>query len=175
MKRIARGLLVGAVAVVAAACLAWAEDVQGAGKAQAQDVKSAVQAAPAEMQATPATAPAAPAAPAPAAATGGLEVVEASIATGIENREPVGVAETFPAGTEKLYCYSKVTGGTEGDEIVHRWLKGTEEMAQVTLKVNGSPWRTFSSKTIAPDMTGSWSVDILQGENVLKTLKFEIK
>jgi hypothetical protein len=126
--------------------------------------------APAEQ-----TAPAAAPAEQTAAAEATLQVETAAIATGIENREPVGAAETFPAGTEKLYCYSKITGGKEGDEIVHKWMKGDMEVGSVPLKINGSPWRTKSSKTLGADAAGQWSVEILQGTTVLKTLKFEIK
>lgn len=105
----------------------------------------------------------------------GLLVAEAAIATGIENRAPQGAAESFPAGTEKLYCYSKFTGGKAGDEITHKWIKGGQERASVNLKVGGSPWRTFSSKSLGKDDNGSWTVEIRQGETVLKTLAFEIK
>jgi len=104
-----------------------------------------------------------------------MQVVEASVATGIENRAPQGAAESFPAGTEKLYCYTKLAGGQAWDEITHKWMKGGEQRAVVILKVGGSPWRTFSSKTILKEDTGAWSVEILQGDTVLKTVSFEIK
>ena len=125
---------------------------------------------PAETK--PAEAKPAQAAESQTAATS-LQVEEVSIATGVENRAPVGAAESFPAATEKLYCYTKLTGGKEGDTIVHKWTLEGQTIAEVTLKVNGSPWRTFSSKTVA-GQTGKGSVEILQNGTVLKTVNFEI-
>jgi hypothetical protein len=42
------------------------------------------------------------------------------------------------------------------------------------LKVSGSPWRTFSSKTLGEHAAGAWTVDVLQNGTVLKTLKAEV-
>jgi len=144
------------------------------------DAKSAVAA---EVKA-PVPAPAAateakPAAPAPAskpatAETAGLAVEEAVLATAIENRAPQGAAETFPATTEKLYCYTKLTGGKPGDSIVHKWSHEGKVVSEITLKVDGSPWRTFSSKTLGENAAGAWQVEIVQNNAVLKTAKFEV-
>jgi hypothetical protein len=136
--------------------------------------------APANVQSStvasvPATAgtEAAPVTAAPVAKA--LEIVNAVICTDIQDREPVGAADSFAVGTLKLYCYTKITGANEGDEIIHVWKKGSEEMARVTLKLGGSPWRTRSSKNLAEDAAGTWTVDIMSGDTVLKTLTFEIK
>lgn len=106
--------------------------------------------------------------------TSALKVETIEIATGIQDRAPQGAGETFPAGVEKLYCYTKIVGGQEGDKIVHKWKKGGEVMAEVTLTVNGSPWRTHSSKVMSPEMSGDWSVEVLQGEQVLASRKFTV-
>jgi hypothetical protein len=134
----------------------------------------------AEAPAVPAAAPAAaapvmaaPAETAPAA--GAWEVAEAAIATGVENRQPVGAAEKFSASAGKLFCWSKISGGAAGGEIVHEWRKGEEVVAEVKLNIGGSPWRVYSSKVITPEMTGKWSVAIKQGDQVLKTLEFEVE
>lgn len=136
-----------------------------AATAQGQTEEQAVE-QPAE---TKATAPASDEAGAPAE---NLQVLEASVATDMENRQPVGAAEQFPASVGKLYCYTKIGGGRAGDEIVHKWLKGTETMTEVSLKLGGSPWRVYSSKAILPEWTGKWSVEISQGGTVLKTVEF---
>jgi hypothetical protein len=192
-------LAVAMAVVIGGSSLAWAEESKSAAcdtkvcaaapaAAQAAEGTSAP-AAPAEkapMQAAPAE-PAAVAAPAekiakPTAAEEttvasgeGSEVLEASIATGMENRQPVGAGETFPASVGKLYCYTKIAGGQEGGEVVHKWMKGGEPMAEVTLKLGGSPWRVYSSKIIVPEATGKWSVDVMQDGKVLKTLEFTVE
>ena len=151
------------------------------------DAKTASPAAPAIAKPV-APAPAAPTeakptAPAPAASSetkpvvaeaASLTVEEIAVATSVENHAPVGAAESFPASTEKLFCYSKVAGGKEGDTIVHRWSHDGKMISEVTLKVNGSPWRTFSTKALDEDAAGSWTVEVLQNNNVLKTTKFEV-
>jgi hypothetical protein len=122
-------------------------------------------------------APAAQIAAQPAAAgaeASSLTVDEISVATGVENRAPVGAAETFPAATPKLYCYTKLSGGKEGDTVVHKWSHDGKVVSEVTLKVSGSPWRTFSSKTLGEDAAGAWTVDVVQNNCVLKTAKFEV-
>jgi Protein of unknown function (DUF2914) len=104
-----------------------------------------------------------------------LEVIEIAVAKGIENREAIDVADTFTPDVERLYCYTKIKGGKEGDSITHRWKKGEDVMAEVSLNVNGSPWRTHSSKAIMKEWLGTWTVEILQGDAVLKSKEFTIK
>ncbi|MEW6516863.1 MAG: DUF2914 domain-containing protein [candidate division FCPU426 bacterium] len=131
--------------------------------------------APAETSPAPAAAAeeAAPAQVASAPAT--LEVAEIAIAKGVENREAVDSGDTFPADVAKLYCWTKLTGGKEGDSITHRWLKDGEVMGEVSLNVNASPWRTYSSKAIMPEWKGKWSVEVLQNGTVLKSQEFTIE
>ncbi len=104
-----------------------------------------------------------------------LEVKAIAIAPEIKDREPVDAGNEFPATVGKLYCYTKIVGGKEGTSIIHRWKRKGEVVAYVRLAVNGSPWRTFSSKSIQSDWTGPWSVDVLEGDNVIKTIDFTIK
>lgn len=104
-----------------------------------------------------------------------LKVVESGLAAGMENRSPIDSGDKFSSTVKKLYCFTKVTGGKEGSQVIHRWKKGEEVMASVTLAVNGSPWRTFSSKNIMPEWTGSWTVDVMDGETIITTLPFIIE
>lgn len=103
-----------------------------------------------------------------------IAVEAAAIATGIEDHAPVGVGESFPYDTEVLYCYSKITGGAEGDHVEHRWYFKDTLMATVPLNVNGPSWRTHSSKRIIRIWEGEWRVDIINAGEVLKSLKFTI-
>jgi hypothetical protein len=49
-------------------------------------------------------------------------------------------------------------------------------MAAVELNVGGSPWRTWSSKTIDPSWTGAWTVEIKDAQGtILQTLNFQIQ
>jgi hypothetical protein len=102
--------------------------------------------------------------------------VEAKLCTGIEDRMPVGEATSFAKDVEKVYLWTKVTGVTEGEAVIHHvWLKDGVEMADVSLPVKGSPWRTYSYKTIPPEWAGSWEVKVTGADgNVITSLAFTV-
>ncbi|MBI3398187.1 MAG: DUF2914 domain-containing protein [Deltaproteobacteria bacterium] len=105
-----------------------------------------------------------------------LSVEAAVIATGVENLTPMGVAEKFPATVGKLYCYSKIVGGTEGSSIKHIWYRGDKNVSEIVLPIKYPSFRTYSYKTIPPDWTGKWKVEIVANDGtVLKTLEFDVE
>jgi Protein of unknown function (DUF2914) len=112
--------------------------------------------------------------PTQAGAAKAAATVEASVGTSVADRTLAGAAESFPKGTEKLYCFSKVTGA-ENSEIEHVWYKGEAEQGRVKLKVGGSPWRTYSSKTLGADASGDWRCDVVQDGKVLQSVKFKVE
>lgn len=109
---------------------------------------------------------------APAAASASAE---ASVGTAIADHALTGAAESFPKGTAKLYCFSKVTGADTTSGIEHVWYKGDTEVGRVKLKVGGSPWRTYSSKTLGADASGDWRCDVVQNGTVLQSVKFKVE
>jgi len=99
---------------------------------------------------------------------------EVAVGTAVADRALTGAAESFPKGTAKLYCFSKVTGAdTTG--IEHVWYKGEAEQARVKLRVAGSPWRTYSTKTLGDDASGDWRCDVVQNGAVLQSVKFKVE
>ena len=109
------------------------------------------------------------------ARAGELVVAEASIATSVTGLVPDGVAESFSNDVGKLYCYTKVTGGEEGDTITHKWYYGDDVMAEVTLGVKSSEYRTYSSKNLMSQWKGDWRVEIASSDGtVLETLNFTL-
>jgi len=166
------------LAVAAAAGLAMAQEqevpVQVAAPAASVTVEEAVMctgvvdrvpqgvpqaAAPAE---TPAETPADPTAAA-----------QPPVAAQTPAAEPVAAAEpAFAIG--KVYCFTKVTT-TAPTTIKHVWYFGGTAVHTMELAIGGSPWRTWSNKTVAPGMTGSWKVEIQDASGaVLKTLTFSV-
>lgn len=104
-----------------------------------------------------------------------ITISKAVMATGVENREPTGVAEQFPDSVGTLYCYMVVEGDFPETQLVQVWMHGDHEMAKVPLTVKGPRWRTWSTKKIMVDWTGAWSVKIEDANgNVLKTVNFTI-
>ncbi len=112
--------------------------------------------------------------PAPAAPE--LKVEQAVIAKDVQNREPVEPGEKFAADVGKVYCFTKISGAKGETEIKHVWYLGDKMMGEVPLKLNGSPWRTWSIKTIDKSMTGAWKVEVKDATgNLLSTVNFTIE
>ncbi len=132
-------------------------------------------AAPAPPASTPAVT-AVPAAPAPKAQAANLTVSRMEIAGSIENREPAGIAATFPAATEKVYCYLELKDVPKDATITYVWTLGPNEMGKVNQPVKkSSRWRTWASKTLG-GMKGDWKVDVLDESGaVLKSATFKVE
>lgn len=128
-----------------------------------------------------ATAPAPTASKAPTsapavAASAGLTVSRMELANSIENRQPVGTATSFPANTEKVYCYVELKDVPKDTSITFAWSHGQNDMGKVIQQIKkSSRWRTWSSKTIG-DMKGDWKVDVLDESGaVLKSVTFKVE
>jgi hypothetical protein len=100
---------------------------------------------------------------------------DAQLCTGVQERMPVGMAESFAPDVDQVYLWCKITGGSGEIAIKHVWYYQGKEMTSVDLTIKGSGWRTWSAKKILPEWTGDWSVKILDGSGaVLKELSFKI-
>jgi len=121
-------------------------------------------------QDTTAARPAAPAAaPAPSAAT-----VEAVLARNVVDRAPSDTGVAFPPDVGTVVLWMRVTGGA-GETLNHVWFHGDTEVGNVPLSIGGSPWRSWSRKTIPADATGAWHVEIRDAAGtVLKRIDFTV-
>jgi hypothetical protein len=134
----------------------------------------------AQQSPAPAPAPAAPATPAPeakvAAPAASLNIARMEIAGSVENHQPVGIAATFPASTEKVFCYVEFKDVPKDTNITYVWTLGPNEMGKVTQQVKkSSRWRTWASKTLG-GMKGDWKVDVLDESGaVLKSATFKVE
>jgi hypothetical protein len=113
------------------------------------------------------------AAAAPQADQAGGVTVEIAIGKTIENRMPADTGSAFPADVGSLVCWTKVTGAA-GTKISHVWTHGPDS-ATVELNVGGSPWRTYSRRTVPSDWTGEWKVEVKDSTGtVLATKTFTV-
>ena len=98
------------------------------------------------------------------------------VGTGVENKEPVGVAETFPATTEKVYCFLEATEISKDTEVSFVWFLGDKEMLKTNLPLKMGPkWRTFANKNVG-GMKGDWKVEMRDvNGNLLKDAKFKVE
>jgi hypothetical protein len=98
------------------------------------------------------------------------------VGAGVENREPVGVAETFPATTEKVYCFLEATDILKDTEVSFVWFYGDQEMLKTNLPLQtGLKWRTFADKNLR-GMKGDWKVEVRDAKgNLVKDIKFKVE
>jgi hypothetical protein len=107
----------------------------------------------------------------PAADAEGLQVADAKLGKGVQDRNITEEATTF-AVNDKVYLWVKLTG-SGSDAVKVNWKVG-DSTDTVTLKVGGSPWRTWSSKTAWK--AGEWTVTVTDAsDQVLKELKFTVQ
>ena len=103
--------------------------------------------------------------------------VEAVVARDVVDRMPVDSGSTFPADVGTLVCWTRVTGAPAGvdTELHHVWFHGDHQVADVVLRPAGSPWRTWSRKTVVPEWTGPWRVEVRDAAGtVLSTVSFTV-
>jgi len=103
--------------------------------------------------------------------------VEAVLTNGVVDRAPQDTATTIaaPAEADTVYLWTRVSGAEPGTVLHHVWFKGDEQVADVELTINGSPWRTWSRKTILAGETGPWRVEVRDAAGtVLQTVSFTV-
>jgi len=111
---------------------------------------------------------------APAAAAPQVTVVEAVVARSVLDRQPQDTSSAFPADVGQLISWTKLEGAG-GSSIHHVWFHGDTQVGDVELQVGGSPWRTWSRKTVPPDWTGAWHVEVRDAAGaVLKRIDFTV-
>jgi hypothetical protein len=98
------------------------------------------------------------------------------VGTGVENSEPVGVAETFSASTEKVYCFLEAADIAKDTEVLFVWINGGKEMLKTTLPLKAGPkWRIYANKNLR-GLKGEWKVEIRSPDGkVLKDIKFKVE
>ena len=108
--------------------------------------------------------------------TTAVQVEAMHLATGVENRQPVGVDTSFADTVGKVYCYTHIVGADEPTSVSHVWFYNDEEMATVELNVRSNNWRTWSSKSILKSWTGKWRVDVVTAAGeLLESKEFTIE
>jgi hypothetical protein len=103
------------------------------------------------------------------------KIQKAVICEKVESRTPWGIRGAYPSTIENLYCFTELTGIPSEGTIYHIWYRGKREVAKVGLSVAPPQWRTWSSKIILANWKGDWSVEIVWGDHILKTLTFSIE
>jgi len=105
-----------------------------------------------------------------------IVVAQAMICGDVVNRMPVDSKSVFPAGTRQVFCFTRIDGAEEETEIIHNWYYNGNLMGSVVLPVRTNYWRTWSSKSLRPEWTGEWMVEVLSEDGTaLESIAFSIR
>ena len=105
-----------------------------------------------------------------------ITVSQAVVCQEIVDRMPVGSGDVIPVGTERVFCFTRIDGAQGETEITHNWYYKGALKASVVLPVRTSEWRTWSSKTLLPEWTGDWMVEVLSKDGTpLESLIFFVQ
>jgi DUF2914 family protein len=117
--------------------------------------------------------PAPPPAPAPAAAPSTVSV-DAVLGRSVVDRAPQDTGTAFPDSVGAIVLWMRATGAS-GQTLHHVWFFGDTQVGDVPLTIGGSPWRTWSRKSVPLDAKGAWHVEIRDDAGtVLKRIDFTI-
>jgi hypothetical protein len=104
-----------------------------------------------------------------------MEIARILLCEGIENREPVNESVDFSPDVSTIFCFTEIQNIGNPTTITHRWYHGDKLMANVPLIVEGDRFRTWSSKSIAPQTVGEWKVEIAnEAEEILGEITFRV-
>jgi len=100
--------------------------------------------------------------------------VDAVLARNVMDRAPQDTGTAFPAEVGSVVLWTRVTGA-DGQTLSHVWFYGDTDVGNVPQTIGGSPWRTWSRKTIPAEATGAWHVEVRDAAgNVLKRIDFTV-
>lgn len=88
------------------------------------------------------------------------QVARSVITSAVADREPVDDLTTVPATVNSVVFFTDLRN-MEGETIMHRWMFGDEQMAEVSFQVGGPRWRVWSSKNMMPEWVGGWKAQVV--------------
>jgi len=102
------------------------------------------------------------------------EVTRSMFTIGIDNREPVIMVDSIDSGSYTSISFFTELNGFSGQNVTHQWTYNDKIMFEKTFEVKGERWRVWTSKTLIPSWTGSWTVNVLDNDrSVLVSDSFE--
>ena len=101
-------------------------------------------------------------------------VSRALFTIGIDNREPVIMVDSISADSYNSISFFTELNGMSGETVTHQWLFDDKVMFEKSFEVGGDRWRVWTSKTLLPDWTGTWTVKVLNEDgSILERKTFE--
>ncbi len=105
-----------------------------------------------------------------------LQIIRDVVTTEVIDREPINDGLVFSASMGPVFYFTEVKGAYMPTHITHIWYYEGQQMAQVPLSVEGPRWRTWSSKQMLHEWSGSWRVEAVDADgNLLSSQTFEVQ
>ena len=102
------------------------------------------------------------------------EVSRAMFTIGVDNREPVIQVNSIDSSSYTAISFFTELTDLTGHNVTHQWTFNDQVMFEKTFEVKGPRWRVWTSKTLIPSWTGSWTVNVLDDDrSVLASESFE--
>lgn len=104
------------------------------------------------------------------AATAG-EVSRAVFTTAIDNREPVSTIDSLDSSALRSISFFTELQGLSGQTVTHQWTHQDKVMFEKAFEVKADRWRVWTSKTLIPAWSGTWTVNVLDNDHTLLASK----
>ena len=107
---------------------------------------------------------------------GAGEVSRAVFTTGIDNREPVSTVDNLDSSDLRSVSFFTELVDMGGQTVTHQWTHQDRVMFEKTFEVRANRWRVWTSKTLIPAWSGTWTVNVLDDERTLlasKSLEYQ--
>ena len=102
------------------------------------------------------------------------EVARAMFTIGVDNREPIIMVDSIDSSSYTSISFFTELMDLSGHNVTHQWTFNDQVMFEKTFDVKGPRWRVWTSKTLIPSWTGSWTVNVLDDDRtVLASKSFE--
>jgi hypothetical protein len=102
------------------------------------------------------------------------EVTRAMFTIGIDNHEPVIMVDSIDSSSYTSITFFTELNGLSGHNVTHQWTHNDKVMFEKTFEVKAERWRVWTSKTLIPSWTGSWTVNVLdEDRSVMASSSFE--
>ncbi len=103
-------------------------------------------------------------------------LVALAVATGLDDRQPTGTADSFGLAAGTLTGWAEVRNTDAETAVTMVWSKDGKEKARTEVKVGVSPgWRTWTRKRLGKRDAGDWQLEVLDAEGAsLGKLEFAV-
>ena len=112
-----------------------------------------------------------------AAEASDLKITEMAVTTKIVKGNPIDSVRRISSSSVKaLYCFTRIAAPKDTDTTIkHVWYLNDEVVAEDTMPVKGSHWRTYSRKGVEKGLSGEWRCEALDSDgNLLKSVSFRM-